>query len=84
MKYYVSVGPGGVFFRVGMLVNGIIGSLVYWRATRRRGAASKRAIRAGRQPGPMVRLPEIWSDVAPAVELRSLADLEAAMAAIER
>ena len=40
MKYYVPVGPGGVFFRVGMAVTGMMGSLVYWRASRRRGAAS--------------------------------------------
>ena len=38
MKYYVSVGPGGVFFRVGMAVTGMMGSLVYWRASRRRAA----------------------------------------------
>jgi hypothetical protein len=40
MKYYVPVGPGGVFFRIGMAVTGMMGSLVYWRASRRRGAAS--------------------------------------------
>ena len=39
MKYYVPVGPGGVFFRIGMVVTGMMGSLVYWRASRRRGAA---------------------------------------------
>jgi hypothetical protein len=39
MKYYVPVGPGGVFFRVGMTLTGMMGSLVYWRASRRRGAA---------------------------------------------
>jgi hypothetical protein len=41
MKYYVPVGPGGVFFRVGMAVTGIMGSFVYWRASRRRGDASE-------------------------------------------
>jgi hypothetical protein len=40
MKYYVPVGAGGVFFRVGMAVTGMLGSLVYWRASRRRGAAN--------------------------------------------
>jgi hypothetical protein len=39
MKYYVPVGPGGVFFRIGMVVTGMMGSVVYWRASRRRGAA---------------------------------------------
>ena len=39
MKYYVPVGRGGVFFRVGMAVTGMMGSLVYWRASRRRSAA---------------------------------------------
>jgi hypothetical protein len=39
MKYYVPVGPGGVFFRIGMTLTGMMGSLVYWRASRRRGAA---------------------------------------------
>ncbi len=41
MKYYMPVGPGGVFFRTGMFVLGMMGSLVYWRACRRRGAAAK-------------------------------------------
>jgi hypothetical protein len=40
MRYYVPVGPGGPFFRVGMVVTGLMGSLVYWRASRRREAAS--------------------------------------------
>jgi hypothetical protein len=40
MKYYVPVGAGGVFFHVGMAVTGMMGSLVYWRASRRRGAAN--------------------------------------------
>jgi hypothetical protein len=39
MKYYVPVGLGGMFFRVGMTLTGLMGSLVYWRASRRRGAA---------------------------------------------
>jgi hypothetical protein len=39
MRYYVPVGPGGLFFRVGMVVTGLMGSLVYWRASRRREAA---------------------------------------------
>jgi hypothetical protein len=39
MRYYVPVGPGGVFFRLGMVVTGMMGSVVYWRASRRRYAA---------------------------------------------
>jgi hypothetical protein len=40
MKYYVPVGAGGLFFRVGMAATGMLGSLVYWRASRRRAATS--------------------------------------------
>jgi hypothetical protein len=36
MKYYIPVGAGGVFFRIGMLVTRLLGSWVYWRASRRR------------------------------------------------
>ncbi len=39
MKYYVSVGALGVVFRIGMIATGMMGSLVYWRASRRRVAA---------------------------------------------
>jgi hypothetical protein len=39
MKYYVPVGPGGILFQIGMAVTGMMGSLVYWRASRRRIAA---------------------------------------------
>jgi hypothetical protein len=39
MRYYVPVGPGGPFFRVCTVVTGLMGSLVYWRASRRRDAA---------------------------------------------
>ena len=38
MKYYVPVGAGGVFFRIGMVLTGMMGSVVYWRASRRRAA----------------------------------------------
>jgi hypothetical protein len=41
MRYYVPVGGGGVFFRVGMTLIGVIGSLTYWRASRRRAAVSR-------------------------------------------
>ena len=44
MKYYVSVGRGGMFFRIAMVVTGTIGSLVYWRASRRRCRASDRPV----------------------------------------
>lgn len=40
MKYYVPVGPGGMVFRLGMFMTGMMGSLVYWRACRRREASS--------------------------------------------
>jgi hypothetical protein len=38
VKYYVPVGRGGVFFRIGMVVTRTMGSLVYWRASCRRSA----------------------------------------------
>ena len=36
MPFYVPVGPRGVLFRVGSLLTTVMGSWVYWRATRRR------------------------------------------------
>jgi uncharacterized protein GlcG (DUF336 family) len=39
MRYYVPVGALGTLFRIGMVVTGMMGSLVYWRASRRRAAA---------------------------------------------
>lgn len=36
MPFYVPVGPRGVLLRFGTLMIGILGSLTYWRATRRR------------------------------------------------
>jgi hypothetical protein len=36
MKYYVPVGRGGLFFQLGMIAIRIMGSVVYWRASRRR------------------------------------------------
>lgn len=36
MAFYVSVGPRGVLFRVGMILTGILGALAYRRAFRRR------------------------------------------------
>ena len=44
MKYYVPVGRGGVFFRLGMIVVGTMGSMVYWRASRRRAATIRLAL----------------------------------------
>ncbi len=60
MKYYVSVGRGGALFHIGLLVNGMLGSAVYWWASRSRGAsiaklsatASDRAPVEGRPPQP--------------------------------
>lgn len=44
MKYYVPVGVGGMFFGVGMAVTGMIGSVVYWRASRCRDAERPRDV----------------------------------------
>ena len=37
MAFYVKLGPRGVIFRVGTILIGVLGSWVYWRASRRRG-----------------------------------------------
>ena len=64
MKYYVPVGPGGVFFRVGMAVTGMMGSFVYWRASRRRGAAILMEFPSPeRHPGPGLRRSEAYGAI---------------------
>ena len=37
MAFYVKLGPRGFVFRFGTILIGILGSCVYWRASRRRG-----------------------------------------------
>jgi hypothetical protein len=41
MAFYVPLGPRGLVFRVGTLLIGVLGSWVYWRASRRRGMIQK-------------------------------------------
>jgi hypothetical protein len=41
MKYYLPVGRGGLFFNIGMIAIRMMGSVAYWRASRRRGAAMR-------------------------------------------
>ncbi len=36
MAFYVPLGPRGLLMRLGSLVLGVAGGLVYWRASRRR------------------------------------------------
>ncbi len=36
MAFYVPLGPRGIHFRVGTGLIGVLGSWVYWRASRRR------------------------------------------------
>lgn len=38
MSFYVSVGPRGILFRVGMIWTGVVGSLTYEWTNRRRPA----------------------------------------------
>jgi hypothetical protein len=38
VAFYVPLGPRGLILRVGTTLIGILGSLVYWRACRRRAA----------------------------------------------
>ena len=42
MAFYVKLGPRGILFRAGTIVIGVMGSWVYWRATRRRGKLALR------------------------------------------
>ena len=43
MAFYVKLGPRGVLFRIGTVLIGCMGSLVYWRASRRRGMMMRAA-----------------------------------------
>ena len=36
MPFYVSVGPRGILFRLGVIWTGVMGSLTYWWTNRRR------------------------------------------------
>ena len=36
MAFYVPLGPRGVIFRLGTMIIGVLGGVVYWRASRRR------------------------------------------------
>jgi hypothetical protein len=36
MPFYVSVGPRGILFRIGMILTGTMGSVSYWWACRDR------------------------------------------------
>ena len=38
MSFYVALGPRGLLFRAGMIVIGVMGSVTYWRGSRRRPA----------------------------------------------
>ncbi len=40
MAFYVPLGPRGLILRIGTALIGILGSLVYWRASRRRAAST--------------------------------------------
>ena len=85
MKYYVPVGPGGVFFRVGMAVTGMMGSLVYWRASRRRGAASPMELSSpDGHPGSVIRRPATYGAIAAGSSAGQSASRGAAMAGIDR
>jgi hypothetical protein len=65
MKYYVPVGHGGVFFRMGMAVTGLMGSVVYWRASyRRRASRATELLAPVRSSAAMLRRPEVWNSSA--------------------
>ncbi len=39
MRFYVPVGRRGILFRIGMITTRVMGSWIYWRASRRRSVA---------------------------------------------
>ncbi len=83
MKYYMQVGIGGGLFKLGLIVNGAMGSVSYWRACRRRHRLGGRAeFPKDVQAGSVVRRPDIL--ITTGLEPRSLAGSSAAMVAIER
>lgn len=84
MKYYRPVGIGGSFFHVASAMNGLMGRLVYWRASRRRGLTILYKPAPAGHPGPTMGRPEIWSAVATGLEPRSLADSGFAVLPIDR
>jgi hypothetical protein len=85
MKYYVPVGPGGVFFRVGMAVTGMMGSVVYWRASCRRGAAILMEFPSpASHPGPDIWRAEAYGAIAAGSSHALSASRGAAVATIDR
>jgi hypothetical protein len=40
MPFYVRIGPRGALLRFGMILTKMMGSVAYWRASRRRAAHS--------------------------------------------
>ncbi len=85
MKYYVPVGAGGLFFRAGMAVTGMLGSLVYWRASRRRAATSLMEISSSEDhPALVIRQPAGYGATTAAACARPSVSRGAAMAGIDR
>ncbi len=41
MAFYVPLGPRGLIFRLGTLLIGVLGGVVYWRASRRAHAGRR-------------------------------------------
>jgi hypothetical protein len=39
VAFYVRLGPRGMIFRFGTILIGLLGGVVYWRASRRRAVA---------------------------------------------
>ncbi len=83
MKYYQPVGIGGSLFHVASAMNGLMGRLVYWRASRRRVLTILSAPAPVGHPGSTMGRPEIWNAVATGLEPRSLADSGFAVIPIE-
>jgi hypothetical protein len=85
MKYYVPVGAGGLFFKVGMGVTGMLGSLVYWQASRRRAATNLMETSSSEgHPALVIRQPAGYGAITAAPCARPPASRGAAMAGIDR
>jgi hypothetical protein len=81
MKYYVPVGPGGVLFRVATAVTGVMGSLVYWQASRRRAVDFPSP---AAYPGPVIGRPETYGAIAAGSSHVLSASRGVALAGIDR
>jgi hypothetical protein len=66
MRFYVSVGPRGLVFRIGMVASGVMGSLTYWYGSRRRSASlAERSSHSPALPGIATLAPHLPHSLTP-------------------